>query len=167
MNPISNVLHGDNGTRNAFLSDEAKPDQLRHSYRHAVDERGWATSLRMPQPARKELCRLDCQERRGSALTRAGSHLALLFREKFPQFWTALMGHMVVARPLHRPATELAEHREESLGRLLTNARTAVIWAFNGRSDLRMGQSIHLERYFVEKWTLTGEIAIIIQTGWC
>jgi exopolysaccharide biosynthesis polyprenyl glycosylphosphotransferase len=97
-------------------------------------------------------------------VTRPGRVLRKYSLDELPQFWTVLRGHMSVVGPRPHLAHELAEFSDEGLRRLLIKPGITGLWQVSGRSDLTFEDAISLDLLYVENWSLTGDIAIILKT---
>ncbi|MBK8460506.1 MAG: exopolysaccharide biosynthesis polyprenyl glycosylphosphotransferase [Micropruina sp.] len=97
-------------------------------------------------------------------VTRLGSVLRRYSLDELPQFWTALRGDMSVVGPRPQVAREVAEYSSDAHRRLLTKPGITGLWQVSGRSDLSVEESIALDLWYVENWSLTGDLAIILKT---
>lgn len=97
-------------------------------------------------------------------LTRVGGWLRRMSLDELPQFWTVLGGRMSVVGPRPHLEHELAAFPDEGLRRLLIKPGITGLWQVNGRSNLSLTESIQLDLSYVENWSLTGDLAIILRT---
>lgn len=97
-------------------------------------------------------------------VTRVGRVLRKFSLDELPQFWTVLLGDMSVVGPRPHLADELAEFPDHALRRLLIKPGITGLWQISGRSDLSLEESIRLDLRYVESWSLSGDIAIILKT---
>ncbi|HSN44014.1 MAG TPA: sugar transferase, partial [Propionibacteriaceae bacterium] len=95
-------------------------------------------------------------------VTRLGRFLRKSSADELPQFWTVLRGHMSVVGPRPHLANELAEFPHDGLRRLLIKPGITGLWQVNGRSNLSLEESIRLDLSYVENWSLSGDLAIIL-----
>ena len=99
-----------------------------------------------------------------SRLTRVGSFLRATSLDELPNFWNVLMGDMSVVGP--RPEIpELVEqyppeyHRRHDLKPGITG-----LAQINGRADLTYDETMTYDIEYVNKHSLTGDLAIIFHT---
>ena len=65
-----------------------------------------------------------------------------------------------------RPAlpSEVAEFPDELQARHLVRPGITGLWQTQGRSNLSWEDSVRLDLYYVENWSLTGDIIILYRT---
>ncbi|MDR1852311.1 MAG: sugar transferase [Propionibacteriaceae bacterium] len=97
-------------------------------------------------------------------VTRIGKFLRKYSIDEIPQFWTVLKGAMSVVGPRPQVAREVAEYSDFHYRRLLMKPGITGLWQVNGRSDLSPEDAIRLDMSYVENWTLTGDLVIILKT---
>lgn len=97
-------------------------------------------------------------------MTKVGRILRKYSLDELPQFWTVLKGHMSVVGPRPHLASELAEYPDEGLRRLLIKPGVTGLWQVSGRSDLSFEDAVRLDLRYVENWSLTGDVTIILRT---
>jgi len=98
-------------------------------------------------------------------VTRVGRILRKYSLDELPQFWTVLRGHMSVVGPRPHLAHELAAFPDDGLRRLLIKPGITGLWQVSGRSDLAIEDAIRLDLRYVENWSLSGDLAIIMKTA--
>lgn len=97
-------------------------------------------------------------------VTRVGRVLRKLSLDELPQFWTVLRGDMSVVGPRPHLEKELAEFPDAGLRRLMIKPGITGLWQVNGRSSLSLEESVRLDLSYVENWSLSGDVAIILRT---
>ena len=97
-------------------------------------------------------------------ITKVGKVLRKYSIDELPQFWTVLRGAMSVVGPRPQVAREVAEYTPTAHRRLLIKPGITGLWQVSGRSGLSIEDSIRLDLRYVENWSLTGDIAIILRT---
>lgn len=97
-------------------------------------------------------------------MTKIGRILRKYSLDELPQFWTVLKGSMSVVGPRPHLASELAEYPDEGLRRLLIKPGITGLWQVSGRSDLSFADAVRLDLRYVENWSLTGDLTIILRT---
>jgi len=84
--------------------------------------------------------------------------------DELPQFWTVLRGDMSLVGPRPQVAREVAEYTAALHRRLLVKPGITGLWQVNGRSNLSIEESVRLDLHYVENWSLTTDLALILQT---
>lgn len=132
-----------------------------HKFRTmCVDAEAKLADLREASIGNGVLFKMDDDPR----VTRVGRILRKYSLDELPQFWTALRGDMSVVGPRPHLARELADFPDEGLRRLLIKPGITGLWQVSGRSDLSLEESIRLDLRYVENWSLTGDLVIVIRT---
>lgn len=101
---------------------------------------------------------------RDPRVTRIGRLLRTYSLDELPQFWTVLRGRMSVVGPRPHLAKELAGFPDEGLRRLLIKPGITGLWQISGRSDLSLEDSVKLDLRYIESWSLTGDIVVVLKT---
>ena len=97
-------------------------------------------------------------------ITPVGHLLRKYSLDELPQFWTVLRGDMSVVGPRPQVAREVAEYTDALHRRLLVKPGITGLWQVNGRSSLSVEESVRLDLYYVENWSLTSDLAVILKT---
>lgn len=97
-------------------------------------------------------------------VTRVGHWLRRLSLDELPQLWNVLRGDMSLVGPRPPLPSEVAEYEEALHRRLKVKPGLTGLWQVNGRSDLSWKESIRLDLYYVENWSLLGDLLIMLQT---
>lgn len=97
-------------------------------------------------------------------ITRVGQILRKYSLDELPQFWTVLRGGMSIVGPRPQVEREVAEYTPAAHRRLLIKPGITGLWQVSGRSELSIEESIRIDLRYVENWSLTGDIAIILRT---
>lgn len=102
--------------------------------------------------------------KRDPRVTRVGAFLRRYSLDELPQLFNVLGGSMslVGPRPPLREEVELYEDRVSR--RLLTKPGITGLWQVRGRSNLSWEESVRLDLYYVENWSLTGDLLILGET---
>lgn len=97
-------------------------------------------------------------------VTRVGRFIRKFSIDELPQLLNVLRGEMSLIGP--RPSLpEEATHYDMTARRRL-NAKPGLtgLWQVSGRSNLTWEQSIRLDLYYVENWSLIGDLLILVKT---
>lgn len=97
-------------------------------------------------------------------VTRLGSVLRRLSLDELPQLINVLRGDMslVGPRPPLRSEVDLYEHWAHR--RMLVKPGLTGLWQVSGRSDLSWEESLRLDLYYVENWSLASDMVIMWRT---
>ncbi|MGK9146011.1 sugar transferase [Plantibacter flavus] len=97
-------------------------------------------------------------------VTRVGRVLRKFSLDEFPQLWNILTGDMSLVGPRPPLASEVAEYEKDVHRRLHIKPGLTGMWQVSGRSDLSWEESVRLDLYYVENWSITGDLMIMWQT---
>ncbi|MBP2411562.1 exopolysaccharide biosynthesis polyprenyl glycosylphosphotransferase [Arthrobacter stackebrandtii] len=97
-------------------------------------------------------------------VTRSGRWMRRFSMDELPQFWNVVKGHMSLVGPRPPLATEVAEYQQPVQRRLLIKPGITGLWQISGRSDLAWDEAVRLDLYYVENWSLTGDLVILWRT---
>ncbi|MCI2956164.1 sugar transferase [Agromyces atrinae] len=97
-------------------------------------------------------------------VTRIGRVLRRYSLDELPQIWNILVGHMSVVGPRPPLPTEVEAYTGHVERRLFIKPGLTGMWQINGRSELSWDESVRLDLYYVENWSLTGDLMIIWRT---
>lgn len=97
-------------------------------------------------------------------ITRIGKYLRKYSVDELPQLWNVLRGDMSLIGPRPPLPAEVLQYDVRAHRRL--NARPGItgLWQVSGRSELTWEQSIRLDLYYVENWSLIQDFMILIKT---
>ncbi|WP_162940095.1 sugar transferase [Gryllotalpicola protaetiae] len=97
-------------------------------------------------------------------VTRVGRLLRKYSIDEFPQFWNILIGEMSLVGPRPPLPAEVAEYANPVHRRLYIKPGLTGLWQISGRSDLSWDESVRLDLYYVENWSLAGDLMILWRT---
>ncbi|OFI38963.1 polyprenyl glycosylphosphotransferase [Arthrobacter sp. SW1] len=98
-------------------------------------------------------------------ITRAGRWLRKYSLDELPQLWNVLRGDMSLVGPRPPLPCEVDGYESHARRRLLIKPGITGLWQVNGRSNLDWDESVRLDLYYVENWSLTGDIMILWRTA--
>jgi exopolysaccharide biosynthesis polyprenyl glycosylphosphotransferase len=102
--------------------------------------------------------------RRDPRVTRVGRVLRRLSLDELPQLWNVLTGEMSLVGPRPPLPSEVELYAEDARRRLLVKPGLTGLWQVSGRSDLSWEESVRLDLYYVENWSLVMDLMIIVRT---
>lgn len=97
-------------------------------------------------------------------ITPVGLFLRKYSLDELPQLFNVLFGTMSLVGPRPQRAAEVALYDDAAHRRLVMKPGMSGLWQVSGRSNLSWEDSIRLDLYYVENWSLTADIVILWRT---
>jgi len=97
-------------------------------------------------------------------ITRVGHLLRKWSLDELPQLWNVLRGEMSLVGPRPLPAEQVAANLELLGPRHEVPAGMTGWWQINGRSDVAPTQAVRLDAFYIENWSLTFDLYIVLKT---
>lgn len=97
-------------------------------------------------------------------VTRVGGVLRKYSIDELPQLWNVFVGEMSLVGPRPPLPSEVADYASPVHRRLYIKPGLTGMWQVSGRSDLSWDESVRIDLYYVENWSLTGDLAILWRT---
>lgn len=97
-------------------------------------------------------------------VTSLGRILRKFSLDELPQLLNVLGGSMSLVGPRPQRAGEVALYDDAAHRRLYVSPGMSGLWQVSGRSNLTWEESIRLDLYYVENWSLMGDIVILFKT---
>jgi len=104
--------------------------------------------------------------RQDPRVTRAGRVLRRCSIDELPQLFNVLLGHMSLVGPRPPLPGEVERYPEDMRRRLVVKPGMTGLWQVSGRSDLSWEESMRLDLRYVENWSLTVDLVILLRTAW-
>ena len=97
-------------------------------------------------------------------VTRVGRFIRATSIDELPQLWNVVRGDMSLVGP--RPALPHETEEWDSLlaQRLRVKPGITGMWQVHGRSDTSFEDYTRLDLYYVDNWSLTTDLAIMLKT---
>jgi exopolysaccharide biosynthesis polyprenyl glycosylphosphotransferase len=117
---------------------------------------------------------IDLNEFRGGVLfkmrndpriTPVGRTLRRFSLDEIPQFINVLKGEMSVVGPRPPLPNEVESYDHHTMRRLLVRPGITGLWQVSGRSDLSWDDSVRLDLYYVENWSMMADLVIALKTA--
>lgn len=102
--------------------------------------------------------------KRDPRITKVGAILRRYSLDELPQFVDVLRGDMSIVGRCPPVAKEVELYDKWTLRRFLVKPGITGLWQVSGRSDLSWNDSVRLDLYYVENWSLTGDVIILYRT---
>ncbi|KRE74508.1 sugar transferase [Arthrobacter sp. Soil762] len=97
-------------------------------------------------------------------VTPMGRFLRRFSVDELPQLFNVLSGSMSLVGPRPPLPLEVAAYENDVRRRLLVKPGLTGLWQVSGRSNLSWQDSVRLDLYYVENWSLAGDLVIILRT---
>jgi len=97
-------------------------------------------------------------------VTTVGKCLRRFSLDELPQLLNILAGEMSLVGPRPLPAEQVAANRELLGPRLEVPAGMTGWWQINGRSEVTPEEALHLDQFYIENWSLTLDLYILLKT---
>jgi exopolysaccharide biosynthesis polyprenyl glycosylphosphotransferase len=97
-------------------------------------------------------------------VTRVGRWIRRFSIDEVPQLWNVVRGDMAMVGPRPPLPSEVELYASHVRRRLLVKPGLTGMWQVNGRADLSWEDSVRLDLYYVDNWSLAGDLAILLRT---
>jgi exopolysaccharide biosynthesis polyprenyl glycosylphosphotransferase len=97
-------------------------------------------------------------------ITRVGNFIRRSSLDEFPQLFNVVLGQMSLVGPRPQREAEVALYDRDAHRRLMMKPGMSGLWQVSGRSKLSWDDSIRLDLYYVENWSMTSDIIILWRT---
>ena len=98
-------------------------------------------------------------------ITKPGAFLRRWSIDEIPQIINVFKGEMSLVGPRPPLAVEVNMYEKSERRRLLVKPGLTGLWQVSGRSELDWEAAVRLDLYYVENWSLTLDILILIRTA--
>lgn len=116
--------------------------------------------LRAQGSADKPLFKIDNDPR----VTSIGRFIRKYSLDELPQLLNVVLGDMSLVGPRPQRESEVALYDSAAHRRLFVSPGMSGLWQVSGRSNLSWEESIQLDLYYVENWSLMSDIVILFKT---
>ena len=97
-------------------------------------------------------------------LTKVGRVLRKLSIDELPQLWNVIKGDMSLVGPRPLPLEQVEANPELLTPRLEVQAGVTGWWQVNGRSDLSAEEAVRLDLFYIENWSLSLDLFVVLKT---
>ncbi|OII38161.1 polyprenyl glycosylphosphotransferase [Curtobacterium sp. MMLR14_010] len=98
-------------------------------------------------------------------VTKVGAFMRRYSLDEVPQLFNVLMGEMSLVGPRPPLAREVERYDVHVHRRFLVKPGMTGLWQVSGRSDLSWEDSVRLDLFYVENWSLVSDILILLKTA--
>jgi len=97
-------------------------------------------------------------------VTTVGAFIRRYSIDELPQLWNVLIGNMSMVGPRPPLKSEVDQYERYVERRLLVKPGITGLWQVSGRSDLSWEESVRLDLFYVENWSLIQDMTILVRT---
>lgn len=97
-------------------------------------------------------------------VTRVGEFIRRWSMDELPQLINVFMGEMSLVGPRPLPLRDYEQMQDPNKQRLTAVPGLTGYWQISGRSDLSFEDMVRLDLYYIENWSLSLDVKIILKT---
>ncbi|NYE35798.1 exopolysaccharide biosynthesis polyprenyl glycosylphosphotransferase [Nocardioides cavernae] len=97
-------------------------------------------------------------------ITKPGKLIRRFSLDELPQLWNVVRGEMSLVGPRPPLPTEVAQYEDDMLRRLNVMPGMTGLWQVSGRSDLSWEDTVRLDLYYVDNWSMVQDLLILART---
>ena len=97
-------------------------------------------------------------------ITRPGRFIRRFSLDELPQLWNVLRGEMSLVGPRPPLPVEVEQYEVDMLRRLNVLPGMTGLWQVSGRSDLSWEDTVRLDLYYVDNWSMVQDLLILART---
>ncbi len=97
-------------------------------------------------------------------VTAVGRFLRRWSLDELPQLWNVVGGSMSLVGPRPHPVDDVDRYELEAYRRLALKPGLTGLWQVEGRADLSWQEALQFDLYYVETWTLSGDLVLLART---
>lgn len=98
-------------------------------------------------------------------ITPIGKFLRRYSLDELPQLINVFKGDMSLVGPRPPLPSEVEQYKSEVFRKFLVKPGITGLWQVSGRSDLSWEESVRIDLYYVENWSLTADMQILFRTA--
>jgi exopolysaccharide biosynthesis polyprenyl glycosylphosphotransferase len=98
-------------------------------------------------------------------VTPIGKFLRRFSIDELPQLFNVLLGSMSLVGPRPPLQREVDTYEQHVHRRFMVKPGITGLWQVSGRSNLSWDETVRLDLYYVENWSLTGDVVILWKTA--
>lgn len=98
-------------------------------------------------------------------ITRIGKFIRRYSIDELPQLWNVLVGDMSLVGPRPALPSEVEQYDSDTRRRLRVRPGLTGLWQVSGRSSLSWEDTVRLDLYYVDNWSLVQDGMILLRTA--
>ncbi|MDI9569226.1 MAG: sugar transferase [Pseudomonadota bacterium] len=99
-------------------------------------------------------------------ITKVGRFIRRTSIDELPQLFNVLMGSMSLVGPRPPVPSEVAQYGLWQKKRLSVKPGITCLWQISGRNEIKFDEWMRLDRQYIENWSLTLDMKILLKTVW-
>jgi exopolysaccharide biosynthesis polyprenyl glycosylphosphotransferase len=104
------------------------------------------------------------KSRQDPRVTTPGRWMRRFSVDELPQLWNVLQGHMSLVGPRPPLPSEVEQYHTAMHRRLNVRPGMTGLWQVSGRSDLSWEDTVRLDLYYVDNWSMVQDLSILVRT---
>ena len=127
-----------------------------------IDAEERLADLQRERPRQRQRRHVQDEER--PAGHEVGRVLRRFSLDELPQLFNVFRGDMSLVGPRPPLDREVQQYADSVHRRFLVKPGITGLWQVSGRSDLDWEETVRLDLFYVENWTMTGDLVILLKT---
>ena len=105
------------------------------------------------------------KQKNDARITKVGKFIRRFSIDELPQLINVLIGDMSLVGPRPPLRAEVDRYEDDAMLRLLVKPGMTGLWQVSGRSDLSWEDTVRLDVYYVENWSIASDLMILWKTA--
>lgn len=97
-------------------------------------------------------------------ITKVGKFIRRFSLDELPQLFNVWLGDMSLVGPRPALLSETERYKEHVMRRLDVRPGMTGLWQVSGRSDLSWDDTVRLDLYYVDNWSMLQDLSILMKT---
>ncbi len=97
-------------------------------------------------------------------ITRVGKFIRKYSIDELPQLINVFKGEMSLVGPRPLFPADVEQYEKDTHRRMLVRPGMTGLWQVSGRSDLSWAESVRLDLYYVDNWSMVIDLVIMVRT---
>ncbi|MFT4295315.1 MAG: sugar transferase [Micropruina sp.] len=98
-------------------------------------------------------------------ITKVGNFIRRFSIDELPQLWNVFRGDMSLVGPRPALPKEVAQYDSDTVRRLDVLPGLTGLWQVSGRSNLSWDETVRLDVYYVDNWSIMQDLSILVRTA--